>query len=135
MTVVSNDQVTRGQAQNNLDKVSISTESNYSLHTDCITLLHYRSVCGSWDLKFPLPPPSKCFPQSQGNSGHRKRFRVYSHKISDEITLVAQQLCKKVELTCLKSNRMSIGIRPIFSYEINPKLCLPKESWRSMELL
>ena len=31
MAAVSNHQVSRGQAQTNLDKVSLSTESNYSL--------------------------------------------------------------------------------------------------------
>lgn len=29
----------------------------------------------------------------------------------------------------------NVGIRLIFSYEINPKLCLHKESWRTNELL
>lgn len=42
MAVVSNHQVSRGQAQANLDKVFFSRESNYSLPTDYITLFYYR---------------------------------------------------------------------------------------------
>lgn len=91
MAVVSNYQVPRGQVQTNLDKVSISTERNYSLPTDQITLLYYRSVCGPWDLQFPFPPPPKLsLTVTRGTQDIRNGSESTSLQRSNETALIAQ---------------------------------------------